>query len=188
AAQPQLDRRVVEGAHRLAQLQEERALTVHLAAVRVEAAEVAEENLPLHVDAGGGVVARLDDAGDLEQLAAERRVREGGRDGRVDGLQGRARLQRARTDVGRRLDELHAGVERAEGVEGGAARGRLRRGEAGRVAVGEDVGERGVRVGDGERARVEARDEEADAGDGDDLREGGRAVEAAGLVGDATAP
>ena len=97
-------------------------------------------------------------------------------------------MQRARTDVGRRLDELHAGVERAEGVEGGAARGRLRRGEAGRVAVGEDVCERGVRVGDGERARVEARDEEADAGDGDDLREGGRAVEAAGLVGDATAP
>src|SRR5205085_7031037 len=77
---------------------------------------------------------------------------------------------------------------RANGIECGAARGVLRRGEAGRVVKWEDVCERRVRVGDGERARVRARHEEADAGDGDDLWERGRAVKSACLVRDATAP
>ena len=59
-------------------------MTVYLAAVRVEAAEVAEENLPLHVYPRGRVCARLDDARHLKQLATERRVREDGVDGRAD--------------------------------------------------------------------------------------------------------
>ena len=69
ARDAQLDRRVVEGVHRLAHLLEERVLPAEgrgvLVRVGVEAADLREENLALHIDAGCRVIDRFDQARDL---------------------------------------------------------------------------------------------------------------------------
>ena len=120
----EFDRRIVKSLHRSADLREQRALPVRcrLPAVRVEAAERDKEDLTFDRER----VAQFDQACDLFELVAERRVREGCGERRVGRGERKAGLNRLFGRITRSLDERCAEIEIAQLVEGGAARVSLR--------------------------------------------------------------
>ena len=129
-----LDRRVVERPHRRADLHEQAPLLIRLAAVRVEAAEAREEDLPRRAQ----LRAQADDAGDLFQLVADLRLREHGRERRAARRRLQQRVERQRV-AHRLVSGLNHLIAAAGGenllLRGGPRLRRRRRPEAQSVLV-----------------------------------------------------
>src|ERR1044071_45505 len=118
--QPLRDRLVIEGFQCLADLRQQSALPANLSAVMIEAAERAEEDLPLETERGLRLIS-FDEPRDLLQLIPQRRVRKDGRHFKRRGIAERLTGgQRLRRHVAHSLYQTMLGIERTYLIEGAA--------------------------------------------------------------------
>ena len=83
----------------------------------IEAADLREEDLALHVDSGGWIGARLDQQRHLFELAPDRRVGKDGRERRIHTAQRVICLNRARTRVARGFHEFEIVVDVVNAID-----------------------------------------------------------------------